>query len=441
MGFAGDANHVDMKVEWARMLKISDEELLGVRHQLSGNLIAGALARGEVVETACAVQDSRFQDIDSVRRNSIRAVLCAPIGVRQPVGVVYLQGRVGDTPFDAHDRRRVETFAQHVGPHAGRIVAAHTEREQNDPTRALRADLKVETLLGRSAAIAQVLTSIAFTRGMDASVQICGPTGVGKALVARLIHDNSPRHEGPFVHLHCGDDDAEERLFGGDKSSGLLVRAQGGTLFLEEVGELTPSAQERLMAALESRSQAPLHADEDRTYDLRILVSSSVDLRDLARSGGLRNDLCYQLEVMKVSVPPLSERVEDISELARHFCAQVCADKRLSRLRLSLGAITALEAHEWASNLDDLRETIGRAAVAVDAQGLGMIERRHLFPDVYDESPDSALSYSEATRRFQRRLLERTLKDCDWNVTRSAKRLDVARSHVYNLIHSFQIPR
>ena len=433
----------DCSPPWWYAEGITEEELLGVRHQLSGQLIAGALARAEVVETACAVQDSRYEDIDSVRRNSIRAVLCAPIGVRQPVGVVYLQGRIGDTPFDARDRRRIEAFAQHLGPHAGRIVAAHTERDKNDPTRSLRKELNVESFLGRTAAVAQVLTSIAFTAKIDAIVQLCGPTGTGKSLVARLIHDNSPRREAPFVHLNCSDDDAEERLFGGGGSGGssLLTRAHMGTLFLEEVGELSPSAQERLMAVLESRSQAAVADGESCEHDVRILVSSSIDLRELARKGGLRNDLCYQLEVMKTHLPPLSERSDDISELAQHFCAKVCAENHLSRLRLSLGAITALEAHEWTSNLDELRQVIARAALAADSQGLGMIDRRHVFPDVYEESPDNALSYSEATRRFQRRLLERMLGECEWNVTQTARRLEVARSHVYNLIQSFKIER
>ncbi len=429
----------DCSPPWWFAEGFSAEELIGVRRQLSGQLIAGALARAEVVETACAVRDSRYEDIDSVRRNSIRAVLCAPIGVRQPVGVVYLQGRVGDTPFDTLDRRRIEAFARHLGPHAGRIVAANTERDRNDPTQGLRQELKVESFLGRTAAVAQVLTSIAFTAKIDAIVQLCGPSGVGKSLVARLIHENSRRCDAPFVHLNCGDDDAEEQLFGGGRS-GLLARAEKGTLFLEEIGELSPSAQERLMAVLERRSHAA-PGEGAGENDVRILVSSSMDLRERARKGMLRNDLCYQLEVMKTHLPPLSERGEDISELAQHFCAKVCEEKHLSRLRLSLGAITALEAHEWSSNLDELQEVIVRAAIAADGQGLGMIDRRHVFPDVYDESPDSALSYSEATRRFQRRLLERTLVECEWNVTQTARKLEVARSHVYNLIQSFKIER
>jgi len=415
----------DFDPSWSHAQGIPDAELLGVRAKLSSNLIAGPLANGEMVESAGAVDDSRFADHKSVRENGIRTVLCVSIGRQEPVGVLYVEGRA----FDATDRRRVQAFAQHVAPHVGRIIAGHSQREQTDPTRDLRKDLAVEALVGRSEALAQVLRGLSFAAKNEALVLLEGPSGVGKSLVARLIHNNGARGGASFVSVHCGETEAlAERLCAGP--SGFFTQAAGGTLFLEEIGELPLVAQQKLLALLMGPGQ-----------DVRVLASSAMDLGELVRTGELLSELFFRLQVLKIALPPLSDRVDDISELAQHFCAQICRQRRLPRLRLSLGAIKALETHEWTSNVAELERTIQAAAVLAAEQGLNMIAHRHVFPNRYRESPDSELSYSEATRRYQRRFVERTLMECGGNVAKAARRLDLARSHVYNLISGFDIKR
>ncbi|MCA9661580.1 MAG: sigma-54-dependent Fis family transcriptional regulator [Myxococcales bacterium] len=419
---------------------IPDEEVEDVRKQLSSRIIARSLANGEVVESASAVHDRRFQDLESVRRNDIRAVLCAPIGVRHPVGVLYLQGRVGDTPFGPDDRRRVEAAALHLGPLAGRILERYHERAASDPTRALREKLGVRALVGRSAALAEVLNSIQFAAQVDASVVISGAAGVGKALVARLIHDNSKRSQRPFVAVNCRSQGVEARLFGGSDGAGLIAKADGGTLFLEEISELPASAQTRVLELLENRAYVAGDGSR-REVDVRVLTSSSFDLKELLNDNALQSDLYYRIQVLTIRVPALAERVEDISELAQHICGEICEEHRYPRLRLSLGAISALESQEWPGNLDDLRASLEKAAHAAVQQGLSMIERGHLFPERQDPRRGGEATWQAATREFQRSLLEGALSECDWNITETAKRLDVARSHIYNLIKSFKIER
>ncbi|MEZ4384212.1 MAG: sigma 54-interacting transcriptional regulator [Nannocystaceae bacterium] len=419
---------------------IPDDEVEAVRKQLSSRIIARSLANGEVIETASAVTDRRFQDLESVRRNDIRAVLCAPIGLRRPVGVIYLQGRGGDTPFGPDDRRRVEAAALHLGPLVGRIIERHRDREVSDPTRALRDKLSVRALVGRSAALAEVLNSIQFAAQVDASVVITGAAGVGKALVARLIHDNSKRHDHPFVAVNCRSPGVEARLFGGGEGLGLVAKADGGTLFLEEISDLPASAQTRVLGLLESRSYTAGDGSR-REVDVRVLTSSSFDLKALLSDNALQSELYYRIQVLTIRVPGLAERVDDISELAQHICGELCEEHRLPRLRLSIGAISALESQEWPNNLDDLRASLEKAALAAVRGGLSMIERSHLFPERASPLPASDETWQAATREFQRELLERMLSACDWNITETAKRLDVARSHVYNLIKSFSIER
>ncbi len=423
---------------WWHSKGISNEEIVGVRAQLSGNLIAEALVRGEVVESACAVSDSRYQDHESVRRNGIRAVLCAPIGLRQPVGVIYLQGRIGDTPFEQSDRRRAQAFAQYIGPHAQRIIARRSERDENDPTRVLREELQVDELLGRSPELAKILAGIARAAKSDEAVLLTGPAGVGKSLVAGLIHRNSKRQEAPFVRVSCGEGEAGWQPLLGENGAGLF-ELLGGTLFVEEVSDLPEEAQDRLLELLNGQSVDPGSGQKPRGVDLRLLVSSSADPRELVRHGVLCDDLCARLEQRRLDLPPLSERVDDISTLAEHFCARVCSSHRLPQLRLSFAAVTALEDHEWTGNLDELQSKLLRAALAANQQGFNMIERRHLFPEIREDSQGH--TWSERNYVFQRTLLYETLKDCNWNVAKTARRLDLARSHVYNKINKFGISR
>ena len=430
----------DCLPRWWHSKGISDEEIAGVRAQLSGNLIAEALVRGEVVESACAVSDSRYQDHESVRRNGIRAVLCAPIGLQQPVGVLYLQGRIGDTPFEQSDRRRAQAFAQYIGPHALRIIARRNERDENDPTRALREDIEVSELLGRTPELAAILAGIALMAKSDEALLLTGPAGVGKSLTAKLIHMNSERRDAPFVHVQCGrGESAEEQLLGQNASAGLLAAA-GGTLYFEDVGELSKAAQLHLLGLLAGRSVAP-RGRKPRKVDLRLLVSSSADPRELVRDGVLRSDLCDRLELQILDLPSLSKRVDDISMLAQHFCAQACESHRLPQLRLSFAAMTALEDHDWTGNLDELESELERAAVAASEQGLCMIERRHLFPGLGGDASEDDPSWSARNHQFQSSLLDETLRECDWNVAKTARKLGLARSHVYNKIKKFDLRR
>lgn len=436
-----DPESLDCRPRWWHSKGISDEEIAGVRAQLSGNLIAEALVRGEVVESACAVSDSRYQDHESVRRNSIRAVLCAPIGLQQPVGVLYLQGRVGDTPFEQSDRRRAQAFAQYIGPHALRIIARRNERDENDPTRALREELEVSELLGRTPELAEILAGIASMAKSDEAVLLTGPAGVGKSLTARLIHKNSERRDAPFVHVECGrGEPAEEQLLGENAREGLLA-AKGGTLYVEDVGDLSKAAQLHLLELLGGCRVAPGKGQTPCSIDLRLLVSSSADPRELVRDGVLRRDLCDRLEQKIFDLASLSRRIDDISMLAQHFCALVCESHRLPQLRLSFAAVTALEDHDWTGNLDELESLLQLAALAASQRGLCMIERRHLFPGLGGDSLEDDPSWIARNHQFQSNLLDETLRECDWNVAKTARKLGLARSHVYNKIKKFELRR
>ena len=432
----------------------SEAELEDVRRQLSSRIIAEALATGELIETACALQDARFRELESVRANSIRAVLCAPIGRGRPVGVLYLQGHLGGTPFTAEDRRRAAVCAEHLGPLVDRIAVRAASAEADDPTAPFRRKLGAVDLIGRSPGFARVLASVCVAAPLDVTVLLTGPTGTGKTRLARAIHDLGPRRDAPFVELNSAalpDTLVESELFGSEagahstavrRTDGKVAAAHGGTLFLDEIAELSLTAQSKLLQLLDAGRYYPLGATRPREADVRVIAATNVPLQQAVQTGTFREDLYYRVQVLCIPVPGLRERREDLPLLAAHFCAAACRRHRLPTLTISPGALAAIEEVEWPGNLRQLAHAIETAAIWAASESAVQLELRHLFPDrAAAASDDSQLSWQEAMRRHQRQFLRQVLDEEDWNVTRAARRLDVTRSHIYKLIQGFALGR
>lgn len=430
-----------------------DEDVEEIRAAFSQGVIAEALATGQTIITESALRDPRFWTRGSVRRNRTEAVLCAPIGSSPPLGVVYLQDRSQPGPFTGEDRQRVEDFARHLATFADRLLARQRQRDATDPTRPYRAKLRAEGVIGRSPALARVLEQLSLVAPLDVSVLLTGPTGTGKTQLARVLHDSGPRAGAPFVEINCAalpESLVESELFGSlsgahsaalRKMEGKVAAAEGGTLFLDEVGELPLSSQAKLLQLLQSREYYPLGAARPVRANVRVIAATNVDLKAAVARKSFREDLLYRLEVLPLRVPSLAERPEDAAELASHFCAQVCEQHGFPRLRLSIGALRAVEAAEWPGNVRELGHKVQAAVIRAASEGVAQIERRHLFPEVAGtpEGSPQQLTFQEATRRFQDELLRRTLEETGWNISEAASRLELSRSHIYNLIKAFGI--
>ena len=433
----------------------SGDQVQAIRSSFSRGVIAEALASGKTVATASALDDPRFKDLGSVRKNRIEAVLCAPIGSAQPLGILYLQDRVTPGPFAEEDRLCAEVFARHLATLADRLLIRQRQADQHDPTGEFRRSLHVENLIGRSPAMAQVLRHVSLVAPLDVSVLITGPSGTGKTQVARVIHENGPRASQPFVELNCAalpETLIESELFGAvpgahstasRRVEGKVAAAEGGTLFLDEVGELPLPAQAKLLQLLHSKDYFPLGAPRPLRADIRIIAASNSDLKKAVAEKTFREDLFYRLQVLPVRMPSLAERREDIPDLIEHFCARACASHQLPDLRISIGATQAAVASEWPGNLRELAHAVEAATIRAAAQGVLTIERVHLFPDLEDKDDQlkTGLTFQQATRLFQGQLLRRTLDETSWNIVEAAHRLDLARSHIYNLIRAHGLER
>ena len=433
--------------------RCSAGDLQAIRASISRGIIAQALTEGRTVETASALDDPRFEDLGSVRRNAIQAVLCAPVGTSPPIGVVYLQGRNRPGSFGADDRARAELFARQLAPLAARLAAGRRRQDDLDHTRDVRTRFRAPEVVGRSRALARVLQDASLVAPLDVDVLITGPSGTGKSALAAAIVANSPRARGPFIAINCAaipDTLIESELFGAErgahsqanrKMTGKVAAADGGTLFLDEVGELSPGAQAKLLHLLQAREYHPLGSATAVRADVRILSATNADLRAKVAAKTFREDLYYRLHVLPIALPGLAERREDIPELVEYVCADVCRRHKLAPLVVARRTILACEEASWPGNVRQLAYAIEAAVIRARGEQAVSLLEHHVFPGVARPDPGAAVTFQEATRRFQRRFLVEALERNDWNVAETARQLDLARSHVYNLISSFALER
>ena len=441
---------------WCTSSGFAPEEIEQVRQHVSSGIIAEALSTGQLVDTLSALLDPRFASRSSVQAGRIERVLCAPIGEAPPRGVLYLQGRRSSEALAEQDQDRVKLIARHLAPIADNLLLRRRTSEAADPTRAQREKLHVEGLVGRSAALAATLAEIALVAPLNVTVLLTGASGTGKSLIARLIHENGPRAPYAFVELNCAslpETLVESELFGAVAGShstafrrleGKVGAAERGTLFLDEIGELSLATQAKLLQLLQSKRYYPLGASEPSSADVRVITATNTDLEAAVAQGRFREDLYYRLKVLPVRVPSLAERASDVQELARAFCERSCERHALPRLELSVGALRAIDAAEWPGNLRQLENAIEAACIRAAGAGATTIGRRHVFPEAAaGDEPEGSLeqTFQEETRRFQRELLARTLEETGWNVAATARRLDLARSHLYSLIKAFDLAR
>lgn len=437
---------------WSLARELTAAEIEVVRTNISRGIVAESLARGQTIMTPSALLDPRFRERASVRAGKIEAVLCAPIGDGEPLGVLYLQRHLAG-PFSPEACRNAEMFALRFAPLADRLVAR--ELREPDATRPYRATLALEHVAGRSVALAALLREVTWVVPRDVTVLLTGESGTGKSQIARVIHDNGPRAERRFVELNCGaipETLLENELFGAAPGAhstaerfteGKVAAAEGGTLFFDEISDLSLPAQAKLLHLLQSRQYYPLGSVKPINADVRVLAATNIDLDVAVAEGRFRSDLFYRLQVMPIRVPSLAERTEDIPELARH-CGQMACDRhRLPCLTLSRGAIAALVSAAWPGNVRQLAHTVEAAAIRAAGEGVVQIEASHLFPSLRAAAvvDETGITFQAATQRFQAQLLSDALAQENWNVVEVARRLDLARSHVYRLIQTFGLRR
>jgi len=307
----------------------------------------------------------------------------------------------------------------------------------------------VDPFVGVSAAIRQVAEEAERVCGSHCSVLIAGETGSGKGVLARWLHDHSPRAEEPFVDLNCagfGRELLESELFGHEAGAftgavarklGLLEVAQKGTVFLDEIGDMDIQIQPKLLKILEEKQFRRLGDVQERQLDIRLIAASHADLSQLIRDKKFRSDLYFRVSTVVVRMPALRERADDIALLAQHFFQRMAVDLGRIHLTLSDRTLETLTTYSWPGNIRELKNVMERAVLLATGD---TIQPRDLRLDYGSGCPDPGEDESRLTfREVQKLHIQKALTSEQWNVARAATRLGITRSSLYSKIKSFGI--
>jgi transcriptional regulator with GAF, ATPase, and Fis domain len=459
--------------EWrvAAARNIDRESIRRAGFKFSRSVAEQVADTGEPVLTASAVDDPRFAAARSVHQLALQSIVCVPI--RSPdrvLGTIYVENRFSRGRFDAEHLRLAQALADQVALalEAGRLERELRERaEELERARAelaRRVELQEDELarlerevrrsrdeptlrheyagiVGRGPAMRRLLQTVDRVAETSLPVLIEGATGTGKELVARALHANGPRRGRPFVGVNCGalpDLLLESELFGHARGAftgadrarpGLMREASGGTLFLDEIGETSPALQVKLLRALQSAEVTPLGTDRPVPVDVRVVAATNRDLARQVAEGKFREDLFYRLNVVRLRVPPLVERREDLPELAAHFLARLAAQTGGAPKRLGRAALRALLRHDFPGNVRELENLLSTAAVFAPGEELRPEDLP--LPAAGEAAAGAGGSRREQLRATDRRLVERALRDCGYNLSAAARKLGVSRPTIY----------
>ncbi len=334
------------------------------------------------------------------------------------------------------------------------LKRAHRFRQMEREAHRLRAQERIperfHELIGASESMQQVFALGQKIAPCDVSVFITGETGTGKELLARAIHRLSGRASQPFVAFSCAnlpETLVEDELFGHEKGAftgalqarrGRLEMADGGTLFLDEIGDLGLALQPKLLRVLQERTFERLGSNSQHSVNLRLICATHQDLEKMVQQGKFREDLYYRLNVVQLHLPPLRERKDDILLLAQHLLDRFAKHFGKEPRRFSHAALQALEEYVWPGNVRELENVVQRAVVLAEGTRIEICHLPATLRDGFDSAPLGS-SYEGEVREFKRRLILRTLHQCGWSKTETARTLGVARNYLYRLINQFQI--
>jgi two-component system nitrogen regulation response regulator NtrX len=328
-------------------------------------------------------------------------------------------------------------------------LAAENER--------LRRRLEEDSVLvGQSAPMQRLRDEIVRAAPTGATVLIQGESGTGKELVAREIHRASRVSGGPFIQVNCAaipEELIESELFGHEKGSftgavrrqvGKFVEADGGTIFLDEIGDMSARAQAKVLRVLEVGEVEPVGAARVRQVTVRVLAATNRDLTAWIRDGRFREDLYFRLNVVPVRTPPLRDRTEDLSDLVDHFTRVLCDRDHRKPRRFAAGALEILRSRSWPGNVRELRNLIERVLIMTDADP---IEARDLPPEArispaeISEKSVSLSTLSEFKEFTERQFLVAKLRENGWNISRTAEVIQTPRSNLYKKIEHHGISK
>jgi transcriptional regulator with GAF, ATPase, and Fis domain len=416
--------------------------------EFSSNAVMAAAAGETMVVSNDAQLDETLSSRLSVKRNAIRSLLCLPLRSREgTLGAVYLDSRLKSGIFNQAQRDFTKALAQILGAvlESHRLLdelRARSLEQQGAGSKALAG------MIGNSNAVKNMLKRIKAAAPTDVTVLLDGESGTGKEMAAQIVHQLSNRRDKLFLALDCGslpETLLESELFGYVKGAftgankdktGLFEAADGGTVFLDEIASASPGVQARLLRVIEAGEIRRVGSETVSQADVRMICATNKDLEIEINEGRFREDLYYRLKVIKINIPPLRERGDDVLILAEHFKDKFQKKHSKGRLNFSEDARKSIILHSWPGNIRELENTIQKAVLLVQGKA---ITEKDLEVEGYFLEPSQ--NFKQEYNFSQKEKILRILEATKNNYTKAAKIYGVSVRHFYRLLDKFGIKR
>ena len=409
-------------------------------------------------------KDQRFfRGIDMKEDFNTRSMICCPLRSRKgPIGVLYALNKL-EGEFTSRDAKLLEILSGTVAIAIEnaqlygelRQYAGVLEKENRRLKSDARARFNLKGIVGSSPVMQKLFILLEKIVDTTTAVLILGDTGTGKELIASVIHYNGPRKGKPFVIENCGalsENLLESELFGHVKGAftgaiankkGLFELADGGSVFLDEIGEMSPAMQVKLLRVLQEGQVRPVGGSQFRKVDVRLIAATNRNLEEEVRKGNFREDLFYRVHIFPVTLPPLRERREDISLLAVHFLEKFSEKMKRSAPKLTRKALDALSGYDWPGNVRQLENEIERAITLAGKEK--RINEEHLSEKITASSEecfpiqDTSGTLQEVIERIEQRMVFESLKKTGGNRSKAARMLGLTRQGLLNKIARYNI--
>jgi len=418
--------------------------------RVSRTITRQVMEQGVAILGADVPGSGGLSGVESLVTFQVRSLLCVPLTVFQRViGCIYLDTT---NPVTRFDRDHLELVAGIAGISA---VALENARrllwlEQENLRLATEINLQ-HNMVGESSPMKEVYRFLSRVAPTDATVLVGGESGTGKELVARAIHRNSPRTSRPFVAINCAaipEGLLESELFGYERGAftgaqrqkkGRLEMADGGVVFLDEIGDMAPSLQVKLLRVLQEREFERLGGARPISVDIRLIAATNKDLAHAVKAGTFREDLYYRLNVVSVVVPPLRERPEDVPILAEYFVSKFAVKCKVKAKKISPEAMSGLMNYDWPGNVRELENAIERALVL----GVSDTIRPEDLPEsVLEKDPAPGVQearYHLAVKQLKKHLILTAVEEARGNYTEAARILGVHANYLHRLVRNLNL--
>ncbi|HEX7151758.1 MAG TPA: sigma 54-interacting transcriptional regulator [Thermoanaerobaculia bacterium] len=465
-----------LRTRVVRNIKESDTE----SKRSPQSVVREVIQTGQAIMSADARADERFVESESVIAENILSIVCVPLIIKERIaGAIYIDHRQARHLFSQKDLNFLEAFADQaaIAIENARLYEELEEArtrlslENESLRREVLVEKHLDSVVGSSDAVAKIQFAIRKASSGNSTVLLRGESGTGKGLVARIIHNVSPRRNGPFIKFNCAalpETLAESELFGHEKGAftgadrrklGRFELANGGTIFLDEIGKINMSMQAKLLRVVEDKEFERVGGTQTIKTDVKIIAATNLDIEKAIIEGTFREDLFYRLNIIPIVLPPLRERKDDIPRLAEYFIRKICKDLGIENKHLEPGVLDIFMQFNWPGNVRELEATLHRAIVMSNGDTMTRNEFLSLLGGEIGnatEASDAAVSnallhpflgrldvtsdvYDEVMASVDKQLILRALDTSGGRIREAARRLGLARNTLKAKIQKYGI--